>query len=639
MPKGPKASSPPGAWALGLALACVAGWLCLSPIRDADTWWHLKTGELIWRTWSVPRVDPFSYVLNGRSWVAFEWLFELLMYGVYALAGTSGILALKGAAVAAAFLLYFRAAGATAWAASLLSVVAILDVHFFVERPQIADYLFLGLLLNRLLPLEGEDPPRRLWWELPALAALWTNLHGAVGAMVAVILGIRAASEPERARPWALLAAACGAAVLINPYGLRIVTHAYEVVTFANKHLIFELAPLWRQEWILPPVLFLALGAAAAAVSWREDRFLVLLCAVLGAMSVSMVRHASVYSFAAAVLAARALARRWPAAPGWRAPAAGLAAIALACGVALARHAFFRSLGGTRFEELHSEAARFLDERGVDGRMFHSYELGGYLIWKGYPRRKVFVDGRAPEYGPEFIAKAINWYLPENFREFDAAWDFDYAVIENKERYEARVLDESPRWALVFWDDRTLVYLKRGPKNDALIREDGYRWLRPNRQDYSYLGPALRDPRAAAAIGAEIDRSVRGSARNVNALQLRAMLATSAGRFDEALADLGEAARKAPENPGPLMSLGWTHERKGDAAAARDAYARALAAARRGGDARTEAFLLNNLGSLAFKAGDKREAERLFRRCLTLFPDHPQARQNLERMGIAIGSK
>ncbi len=34
---------------------------------DPDMWWHLKTGEIIWSTHSIPVVDVFSYTTNHQA--------------------------------------------------------------------------------------------------------------------------------------------------------------------------------------------------------------------------------------------------------------------------------------------------------------------------------------------------------------------------------------------------------------------------------------------------------------------------------------------------------------------------------------------------------------------------------------------
>ena len=37
----------------------------------------------------------------------------------------------------------------------------------------------------------------------------------------------------------------------------------------------------------------------------------------------------------------------------------------------------------------------------------------------------------------------------------------------------------SPDWALVYWDDVALVYLRRGGSHTAVIERDGYRLVKP----------------------------------------------------------------------------------------------------------------------------------------------------------------
>lgn len=42
-----------------------------------------------------------------------------------------------------------------------------------------------------------------------------------------------------------------------------------------------------------------------------------------------------------------------------------------------------------------ADAADFLQPHPVAGQMFNLYEQGGYLMWRLWPRRSVFIDGRA----------------------------------------------------------------------------------------------------------------------------------------------------------------------------------------------------------------------------------------------------
>src|ERR1051325_333708 len=52
-----------------------AGWSTL--LGDGDTGWHIRTGEYILKTFSVPHQDLFSFTKAGEPWFAWEWLTDI----------------------------------------------------------------------------------------------------------------------------------------------------------------------------------------------------------------------------------------------------------------------------------------------------------------------------------------------------------------------------------------------------------------------------------------------------------------------------------------------------------------------------------------------------------------------------------
>jgi len=56
------------------------------------------------------------------------------------------------------------------------------------------------------------------------------------------------------------------------------------------------------------------------------------------------------------------------------------------------------------------KAAAFLDEKHLPAPILNSYDFGGYLIWKLYPRYTVYIDGRADLYGDAFLENFIHLY-------------------------------------------------------------------------------------------------------------------------------------------------------------------------------------------------------------------------------------
>src|SRR5450432_2980315 len=60
--------------------------------NDPDLWWHLKTGEIIWNTHSIPRTDLFSFTTNNHAWTPHEWLSQVSIYGAWKLGGYTGLM-------------------------------------------------------------------------------------------------------------------------------------------------------------------------------------------------------------------------------------------------------------------------------------------------------------------------------------------------------------------------------------------------------------------------------------------------------------------------------------------------------------------------------------------------------------------
>jgi hypothetical protein len=75
-----------------MLLYCIPASQAMVPVIDPDIWWHFRTGQWIFRHGQVPVTDPFSAYGMGKPWVAYSWLFEVLVYSLFTKLGLIGIL-------------------------------------------------------------------------------------------------------------------------------------------------------------------------------------------------------------------------------------------------------------------------------------------------------------------------------------------------------------------------------------------------------------------------------------------------------------------------------------------------------------------------------------------------------------------
>src|SRR3990172_1194904 len=75
---------------------------------DPDLWWHLRTGQYITDTRTIPGVDLFSYTFEGEPRVAQEWASEALISLLFAGFGYAGDVLVFASIVTLTFFLVYR---------------------------------------------------------------------------------------------------------------------------------------------------------------------------------------------------------------------------------------------------------------------------------------------------------------------------------------------------------------------------------------------------------------------------------------------------------------------------------------------------------------------------------------------------
>ena len=140
---------------------------------DPDLWWHLKAGQQIIDTRSIPHTDDYSFTKQGSEWVAHEWLSEVIMDAIYRVTGLTGLVTIFSLIIVIALWLTYRRCEGRPYAASIAIVLgAAASSPLFGVRPQ----MFTLLLASIYIVLLEHLDTRRIWWLAP-LMLLWVNLH------------------------------------------------------------------------------------------------------------------------------------------------------------------------------------------------------------------------------------------------------------------------------------------------------------------------------------------------------------------------------------------------------------------------------------------------------------------------------
>src|ERR1039458_10128528 len=415
---------------VAFATACVTLFYCLflfqgyqKLFRDSDAGWHIRTGEAILATGTLPRTDPYSFTRGRPPWFRLHW----------ALGGN--------------FLV------ACAMAPLLLSTC---NIHW-LARPHVLSWIFLLLAIF----------PRKPNLIVVALVtALWANVHASF--FFAPVIALLFALEDR----WYLKVAGVAAvAPLLNPYGPQLYVHVFRYLT--DTDLLARIGEFQSFDFhsagsaqIVATLILGVIGGTFALTEKRLHHFaLAILITTLG------LRSARALPLCALLLLpiADAAITRWlsdvgrtpwsgcplgqvpldPQADGGVVPrgdpgpggpphqflaySVNLRALdARFCGLALAPIillAAFRLTPAAGFPPDQFPVAAY-SHIPAAARLFAPDKLGGYLISRSNGTLKVFFDGRSDLYGADFLRQSSRLVqVRPGWRQYWESFHFTHALV------------------------------------------------------------------------------------------------------------------------------------------------------------------------------------------------------------------
>ena len=626
----------------GVALCAVAAlvlWVAFGPLTTNDLWWHLAHGRATLAEGLWLERDPCLHTAE-RPPVPHQWLFAVTVHGIDSVLGLHGLRLIHGLTVLGGVLLVLsilRQAGAGRAPALLAgSVFLVLSWYRLVQlRPDLFS-IVAALALVRLLLVPARVPSWGRVVTAAALVAVWANVHTVflVGPILLASALAGLAAEALAARVWlgepaapetrarlARLGAALGLsllAALANPRGLdqhlafwvasregaiyavldewaRFDPFAWTNYPPAVSVLAWGLVDLLLVAFALVAALALlrflraptaaglaeldlpglALGAAGLFAMLSSIRFFwlsVLPLTVLLRLGRGLLAARSAGWLAAAACVFLAVA--YPLWGGWRS-AAGL--LPREPGRWLAEPA-------TR-ERFFEEGVRFLAATGIEGNLYNTHEMGGYLCYRLAPRLRTYLDG-SMNFPGEVQREA------QRLAAMRGAWPFETHLDLLERRgvdvffgvglpvagvgrpgegvYTTANLERAPGWLLVSRGMRHGIYLRNDAANRGNVERiaawyeaqgvpfDRNRGLEPARVIAENPGWAaahrLVPPRWRELL------SARDAARSTGApapFESVGLVYALSGAYEDQLANDLEAARRAPAAKAPRRRLVW----------------------------------------------------------------------------------
>jgi hypothetical protein len=114
-----------------------------------------------------------------------------------------------------------------------------------------------------------------------------------------------------------------------------------------------------------------------------------------------------------------------------------------------------------------SKGVDFLQKNHIKGPIFNNFDIGSYLIFRLYPREKVFVDGRPEAYPAAFFQKI---YIPMQqdpkiFARMEKQYKFATIFFSHTDQtpWAKQFLQDiknNPSWKTIYLDDTVIILTK-----------------------------------------------------------------------------------------------------------------------------------------------------------------------------------
>jgi hypothetical protein len=416
-------------------------------IRDSDLWWHLKTGEYIYQTGSLPDIDPFAYTSLQKDPVNPEskriqfilkqyWLAQIIFYWIYYTFNFQGIIFLRSLILTSVIFLTYMAIrrehlSVFLSVTLLIPGVIIFSSNYTGERPQLFSFFFSFLIIYLL---EGFRQRSSLsndqssldktgnnfyLWPIPLVMLLWANLHGGYIVGIGIIFGYLFSElfkyrmkrfgitlSHSSLKSLTIISILSFIASFINPNGFNVVSILLELQKSRYKETIIEaMSPFTIGIDYVNVFIFFILLALSCIILFinlkKLDLTDIVIFSGLTVMSLSAVRFIPFFTPVAILIIAR-YGVHIPDKILWIRKLDSLQRIigkifpiifSIMLIVAYTQYEVFTK-SGIRPNKYPEGAVKFLKSNAISGNMFNTYNWGGYLIWSLYPDYKVFIDGR-----------------------------------------------------------------------------------------------------------------------------------------------------------------------------------------------------------------------------------------------------
>lgn len=446
---------------------------------------HLAIGKLIVQTHTIPETNLFSYTNPRFPFTNHHWLSEVIFYGVHTVSGDSGLMLLKIVIVGFTLGLLGYMAKKKSNCAAVTIVLGSLALILWSRislRPEIFGYVLFALVL--WIVFFKRDSTRALLLLIP-INSIWVNVHitfvfgMALEGILMLFLLYKHFFVEKQNKVYFIVLLISFAGFLVNPsllsgmlYPFRIFSN-YGYTIAENQGIRFMMN---YTNWIYYKYLFLLLviGFITSTYFLFQKKYLESIVLFLfSAITCWQIRHAPFFALSALLLMPQALNSVIKKIRTFF-PAIGISITV--CSILISASSIYllssntystmflqNTEQGSGQKDNYNGGISYVKNTDLPRNIFNNFDIGGYLIYRLYPRYRVFVDNRPEAYPAPFFDtyKSMQTNVKTRKAEF-ARYNIHTIIFSHTDQTEwARLfiydIFQDKAWKLVYFDPYIFV--------------------------------------------------------------------------------------------------------------------------------------------------------------------------------------
>lgn len=466
-------------------------------INDNDIWWHMKYGEYMVKHLTL-KVDHsiFSWTVADPNWVYNTPFSQIYFYLAYKIGGIAMLHITQYAVLAMIIGLFLYYSRLLKQSLSHYHILAILMVAVLIHlsysnlRPEIFSHMFMAITI--FIYFYVRSMRKNIFYLYPILFFIWVNTHGVfvfgiafisiafAGELINYLFFRKYAFDRALLKHFFIMLLLSYGTLVLNPYGINLIVNI--VKSFTDPQFLKQASMLVAYKSVFKfghPAKYLLVAMVVSYIIfsvyiWLTRNYfnfgIFLINAVF--IYISLKYGRSVYYYPLVWYFSMFFLLSIPTSKEQRKPGIVTAVILMIIIVfsawtvrwAVYYPFIYRNFGFGIAEHLPVKTAEFLKQHKLEGPMYNTYEIGGYLLWALYPEYKVFVDPRHGPYVKNLIDDAFAFDRGEIFEQFTARYPFKIVVVKLEWIYLFHNFFKSPDWRLVYFDQSAAVFVHKSVK-------------------------------------------------------------------------------------------------------------------------------------------------------------------------------